>query len=288
MRLSSRKFKQILKLRGVPDKKTKNEPQLFCGLISCASCGMMITGEYKAKKQKNGNVHNYTYYHCTKKSKTIKCPEPCIREEELNRQLSSLIKSVSLPQDWAEELLKMAEKDFKNSAQSNSAFVEEVKKEIKSIEVKLQRLLNGYLDQDIEKEIYRAEKGKLLLQKKSLEEEMVSLSHTQNDWLAPFQNWLKDAQSLDKIASDSDLFAKKVCAKEIFGSNLLLLGEKSVRASAPDLDSFLANTPLHSGRNSGGNHWDALRASRMLASKKPSSLLLVSVLYQARTFFQNK
>ena len=150
MRLSSRKFKQILKLRGVPDKKTKNEPQLFCGLISCASCGMMITGEYKAKKQKNGNVHNYTYYHCTKKSKTIKCPEPCIREEELNRQLSSLIKSVSLPQDWAEELLKMAEKDFKNSAQSNSVFVEEVKKEIKSIEVKLQRLLDGYLDQVIE------------------------------------------------------------------------------------------------------------------------------------------
>jgi hypothetical protein len=30
----------------------KNKPQPFCGLISCASCGMMITGEYKVKKQK--------------------------------------------------------------------------------------------------------------------------------------------------------------------------------------------------------------------------------------------
>jgi len=85
-------------------------------------------------------------------------------------------------------------------------------------------------DQDIEKETYRVEKGKLILQKKSLEEEMTSLSHKQNDWLAPFQNWLKEAQSLDKIASDSDLFAKKVCAKEIFGSNLLL-GEKTVRTA---------------------------------------------------------
>ena len=89
-----------------------------------------------------------------------------------------------------------------------------------------------------------------------------------------FQNWLEVAQNIDKIASDSDLFAKKVCAKEIFGSHLLL-GKKQVRASAPDLDSFLANSPRDSGRNSGGNHWDALRASRMLASKKPLSSLLV-------------
>jgi len=65
-------------------------------------------------------------------------------------------------------------------------------------------------------------KAKLLSEKKSLEEEMTSLSHKQNDWLEPFQNWLKDAQSLDKIASDSDLFAKKVCAKEILGRRFAL------------------------------------------------------------------
>ena len=60
---------EMLKLRGQPERKPQNEPQAYCGLISCASCGMMITGEYKVKKQKNGNVHNYTYYHCTKKRK---------------------------------------------------------------------------------------------------------------------------------------------------------------------------------------------------------------------------
>src|SRR3989339_629321 len=132
------KAQEILKLRGVPERKAKNEPQPFCGLISCASCGMMITGEYKVKKQKNGNVHNYTYYHCTKKRKDMKCPEPCIRQEELDKQLSSLIKSVSLPKDWAEELLKMAEKDFKNSAQSNSACVKEKQNKISSLSQKLE------------------------------------------------------------------------------------------------------------------------------------------------------
>ena len=268
------KAQEILKLRGVPDKKTKNEPQPFCGLISCASCGMMITGEYKVKKQKNGNVHNYTYYHCTKKSKTIKCPEPCIREEELNRQLSSLIKSVSLPQDWAVELNRLALQDHKKSAQSNSAFVEEVKKEIKSIETKLQRLLDGYLDQVIEQEIYRAEKSKLLFKKKSLEEKISSLLQKQNDWLEPMQEWIKDAQNLNGIARDSNLFNKKVAAKEIFGSNLLL-GEKTVRPTEGGAPNSLGKM--------GGNQWDALRASHLLALKKPLSSVLVCLLYQART-----
>jgi len=33
---------------------------------------------------------------------------------------------------------------------------------------------------------------------------------------------------------------------------------------------------------------DVFRASRILASKKPMSSILVSLLYQVRTYFQNK
>jgi len=270
---------EMLRQRGQPERKPQNEPQPYCGLISCASCGMMITGEHKFKRQKNGNVHEYTYYRCTKKSKTIKCPESAVREKELDRQLSSLIQKVSLPKDWAEELLKMAEKDFNNSAPSLTASVKESGTKISVISQKLERLLTGYLDQIIDEQDYRSEKSKLLLSKKSLQEEMTSLSHKQNDWLEPMKEWIKDAQTLSGIARDTDLFAKKVKAKEIFGSNLSL-GEKLVRASAPKI--------LNSFGKFGGNPWDALRASRILASQKPSSSILVSLLYQVRTYFQNK
>jgi len=256
---------EMLKSRGQPERKPKNIPQPYCGLISCASCGMMITAENKTKRQKNGNVHQYTYYRCTKKSKTIKCLEMSLRSEKLDAQLSSLIQKVSLPKDWAEELLKMAEKDFKNSAQSNFAGVKEKQDKISSLLQKLERLLNGYLDQVIDEQDYRLQKGKLLSDKKSLEEEISTFSHKQNNWLAPFQNWIKDAQNLNGIARDNDLFAKKVIAKEIFGSHLLL-GEKSVRASAPKI--------LNSLGEFGGNPWDALRASRIWASKKPLSSVL--------------
>lgn len=257
----------VLTQKSRPERKgNKNDPQPFCGLIHCAECGMMITGEYKVKKQKNGNVHTYTYYHCSKKNKMVKCGQPCIRQEELDSQLSSLIQKVSLPKDWAEELLKMAQEDYEKSAQSSSVHVKENQVKILTITQKLERLLTGYLDQVVEQNEYRSQKSKLLSEKKSLEEKISSLLHTQNNWLEPMKKWIKDAQNLNEIARGTDLFTKKACAKEIYGSNLLLQN-KILRASAPNFSNSLLN--------SGGNHWDALRASRILSTKKPLSSFVV-------------
>lgn len=178
------RVQEVLKQKRRPRHKAKNEPQPFCGLLYC-TCGMMITGEYKVKRQKNGNVHEYVYYHCSRKSKTIKCKEPCIRQEELDKQISSLLQKVSLRPDWAEQLFSMLEKDKKESAQSCSAFVQEAGEKVCVIKIKLQRLLDGYLEQDIERETYRAEKAKLMSEKKSLDEQITKLEQRQNDWVEP-------------------------------------------------------------------------------------------------------
>ena len=249
------KVQEVLKQRGRPRHKTEIEPQIFCGLLHCGSCGMMITGEYRVKKQKNGNVHDYIYYHCTKKNKSIKCPEPCIRQEELDKQISSLLQKFSLRTDWAEKLLEMAEKDKAISAQSVSAFVQESQNKIRAIQTKLQRLLDGYLEQDIERETYREQKAVLLYEKKSLDEKMARIEQKQNDWLEPFQNWIKVALTLVKIARDNNLLEKKVAAKEIFGSNLCL-ASRALRGE-PE------------------NQWAALSAAREMASKKAERLVLV-------------
>ena len=93
---------------------------------------------------------------------------------------------------------------------------------IRAIQTKLQRLLDGYLEQDIEREIYREQKAILLSEKKSLDEKMARIEQKQNDWLEPMKEWIKVASTLVKIARDSNLLEKKVAAKEIFGSNLRL------------------------------------------------------------------
>ena len=105
---------------------------------------MMITAE----------VHKgHTYYRCTKKSKVIKCNQLYIREEELDKQLSDEIATVSLRQDWADKMLTKLSIEEKDVAQSCHAFVGEKQAEIKTINGKLQRLLDSYLEQDIERRL---------------------------------------------------------------------------------------------------------------------------------------
>ncbi|MDD5688653.1 MAG: recombinase family protein [Caldisericia bacterium] len=68
----------------------ENRDFAFTKLITCGLCGSGITAEEKFKKQKNGNVHRYVYYGCTR-SRDLHCKGGYIREEELINQLIVII-----------------------------------------------------------------------------------------------------------------------------------------------------------------------------------------------------
>jgi hypothetical protein len=264
---------EMLRKRGQPERKPKNEPQPFCGLISCASCGMMITAENRIKKQKNGNIHHYVYYRCSRKSKTIKCNESPVRQEILDKQISSLLLKFSLKQDWAEQMENMIEKDKTETAQSSAAFVQESRNRIFEIQNKLQRLLDGYLEQDIEREVYLAKKSELVSEKKSLEEKINTLEQKRLGWVEPMKEWIDYAQTIEKIANDGDFFAKKVATKEIFGLNLVL-ANREARQSAPSGTNSPAKT-----------QWAAQSAARENLEKFSESQIIVRLYNEVRTHF---
>ena len=108
----------------------------------------------------------------------------------------------------------MLEKDKMESAQSSAPFVQETRDRIKDISIKLQRLLDGYLDQDIDRQIYREERAKLLSEKKTLEEKIINLEQKQIGWIAPMSEWIEKAANLEKIAQDSNLYLKRLPPKK--------------------------------------------------------------------------
>ena len=206
----------VLEERSKP-QRAKIEPKALCGLFQCGECGMMVTCEYQ-----KGHI----YYRCSKKSKTVKCRQPYIREEELNRQLSEEMQKFSLPEDWAKELNQMADNDELNLAQSSAVLIQEKRTELAEVNIKLKRVIDTYIDQDIERSEYLERRTELMSQKKTLEEKISDLELGQNNWLEPMREWLKDAQNVGKISLNEDLVAKKSFAKKIFGSNLYLSAKK--------------------------------------------------------------
>jgi hypothetical protein len=187
--------------------------------LHCASCGGAITAEVQK---------GHTYYRCTKKSRAIQwCNQPYTREEALDTEISTLLKPFTLRPDWADEMLQRLNEEKKKLAQSTSALAVQKRGEIEKINLRLQKLLDSFLDEVIDRDSYVTEKAKLMSQKKSLEEQKDRLMAGRADWLEPFQKWILTAKNAGEIADSTALDKKKVLALEVFGSNLVLDSKKA-------------------------------------------------------------
>ena len=193
--------------------ENKDEPKAFLGLLRCVDCGMGITCEVQK---------GHTYYRCTKKNKLKWCGQPYIREEALNLQISDLLKPHSLRAAWADEMLTRIKDEKKQAAQSATHLAASKRGEIEKINLRLQKLLDSFLDELIDRDTYVAAKAKEMSRKKSLEEQSAALLKGRADWLEPFQNWIITARNAGEIAVSGSLQEKRVLAQKVFGSNLVL------------------------------------------------------------------
>src|ERR1035437_10430990 len=116
-------------------------------------------------------------------------------------------------------MLTRVKEEKKQSAQSARLMAERKRAEIGKINLRLQTLLDSFLDGIIDREAYVAEKAKGMSRKKSLEEQSSALLKDQADWLEPFQKWILTAKDADEITIPGSLqekrglAPKKVCSQ---------------------------------------------------------------------------
>ena len=241
--ISKRLFDEVqtvLARRGKPHRKA-NDPKPLCGLVYC-SCGMMFTSERQIKRQKNGNVHIYDYYRCTRKSKTVACKESHIRAEELDKQLSSMLLDFAMPTSWADKLYELIRQDERKEKSTLDVKINDTQEQIVQLSSKLQRLLDSYLDGDVERELYQDKRAEILSDKKRLQEQIEQATLGVSTWVEPMKRWIETGVSICKIAKSDDLLAKKSLCLEIFGSNLKIQNKNVVVNDDQFLHSPQENT----------------------------------------------
>ena len=89
------KVQRVMKNRGKPRKGRKNDFP-FTGWLACSYCGCSIT----CQKQKG-----HHYYHCTKK-KDVCSAKGYLREEKILEQAKKIVEQLSLPDEWADNMLR--------------------------------------------------------------------------------------------------------------------------------------------------------------------------------------
>src|SRR3989344_2927483 len=223
------KVQKVIVERGHP-MKPQHEPKALCGLLHCGECGCMITAEEKFKYPKNGKVHRYVYYRCTKKKGD--CSQSYVREEVLLEQINEILLGYHMPSPWQTEFENLIKADEQATTANTTTSVQALREEVHLISRKLERLMDLYIAQDVEREDYLVRRRSLVLEKKSLEERIALLERDAGYWLEPMREWLTVASMLDEAAYSGDLPSKKSALQKIFGSNPHLRG-RHVQETAP-------------------------------------------------------
>ncbi len=205
---------QVMNNRGKKKRKRKHE-FAFSGFMRCGNCGCMITAE----KQKGHN-----YYRCTKKKQ--KCDEKYLREENLVEQMRNFIQKVSLPDDWAENMLAELDKEKEQAKRDGENFVQNLQRQKAEVEQKIEKLLDLYIAGGaLTLEEYQTKKQKLLNEKLEIEQKIRDFEQMGNNWLEPMREMIFEAKQAKILLSQGDNYQIREFLKNV-GSNFILKDKK--------------------------------------------------------------
>jgi len=204
------KVQRIFEERSNPTRE-KTHTFVFRGFIKCGECGGMITAEKKKGK--------YVYYHCTKR--ITKCSQEYLREEELASQIIQSLAKIWLNDRTTKKIFGDFERHKSKEELSASTEISILEDELKVIEEKIDKLLDGYLSGIIDSKEYQAKKQKLVEQKVNLNQKLADLRQGRAGWLELAKDAITTCNSVEKI-SEARNFENlaQICQKA--GSNFVL------------------------------------------------------------------
>ena len=209
---------EVLDERSRPRKSKVSHNFPFTGLLRCGGCGASITDQFA-----KGNGGIYRYYRCTKK--LGKCHQPYIREDLLTGQLKNKLQKVALCEDLKEKMLFQISTWEKENRRSSHAFSQNLSNKITETEEKLDKLVNFFLDDLMDKDTYINKKNQLIKTKADLIQKKKGFGKKTDNWIEPLREWVNDAYHAEELASSKDLSAIKSFVGKI-GTNRRLLDKK--------------------------------------------------------------
>ena len=221
------KVQRVLTGRGRVQKQA-TAPRPLNMLVRCGHCGCFVTGSHGVKHQKNGNVHEYTYYRCTHKKKAVACREKEVREYVLAGQLLPVLQSFALPKDWHDYMVSRLEQDETAAEDESAAIVRGLRDELDTMNAKLKRLFDVYLEGDIDRDSYKERQAEIMSEKKSLEAKKEQILTHADHWIEPLRNWIETAVSICSIDEKSEHSEIAGAFRHIEGLNLKMKNKKVV------------------------------------------------------------
>lgn len=156
--------RKMARAKGAP-RPSKHVP-VFLGLIRCAECGGPATVTRARKVSKNGNVHEYTYYHCTGHRG---CRKRVVEETKLKEVLSQFARSITIHPKVSEAIVDQIERYFRGRVNVQAESHGLVMEQLTRLRTKLARLTQMRIDSEIDASEYLSSKAAIQAEIQQLE-----------------------------------------------------------------------------------------------------------------------
>ncbi len=180
---------QILN-KDAPRPKTHNHA--YVGLMRCGQCGARVTCEAKVKKQKNGNVHYYSYYHCTGQVDSS-CTQKSVRQDVLEEQIIEFFSSMKISHSFHEWAIAELKSEYERERNDKTTILYNQHREHFKIKEMLDRLFDMRVAGEIDSDRYLEEKARLETEERRLAGQLEVIN-------TRVQTWVHDAKRLMTFA----------------------------------------------------------------------------------------
>lgn len=214
----------ILGRKGKP--RNTSHKFAFTGLMRCGFCKAMITAEEKFKRQKNGNVHHYIYYHCTKKIDP-RCMEKAVELKSFSKQVDNLLAKITISEKFKDWSIRFLHDIHKDEAKANEEALSAKHARLESIVKQVDNLLLKYTspensnNQLMTNGEYTNLRSSLLKEKNEIETELNAVGQKIEEWLDFSERTFNFARYARMWFENGDLDTKRAIFACV-GSNLLL------------------------------------------------------------------
>ena len=196
----------------------------YKGPIVCGECGAQVTAEHKIKKQKNGVVRNYIYYHCTKR-KDPNCSQKAIEEKKLEEHIATTISKVDIPEEFFNWAMSRLKEDNDREVRSRKKIILNQQIQYQDVLAKIDNLIDMRADKEITADEFKNRKAKLVDEQEKAKSLIDDTDERATEWFNHTEKYLAFSEDAYNKFKDGSLRTRKEMLF-MLGSNLKLIDKK--------------------------------------------------------------
>ena len=200
-----------MRLDGKMNAKVAVHDFQFRRMIACGQCGYRVIGE-----SQKGHV----YYRCHA------CIGQSIREEAVQTAIEASLVRISLAEDEVEEVRQLASVHTVDWAAERQNLLRAASIQLDNVKDRLGRLMDIYLDGEVDRKLFEEKKLTLLLKQKSLEEERSRIQSGEQTTAQNIDGYLELVKTLSLSYGLANTNEKRILLKTITSN--LSLHEKNI------------------------------------------------------------